>query len=176
MKDWNYSERRNKSMDGESLERHCRALLTFSTEVMRTFHVYPYAAYVIKDNKILATGRNEEKETLDVTRQSEVVAIRDAQRILSTGSLEGCTLLSLMEPTILSFDVAMWAGIRDFAWCVDASYFSEHYTIMNYSPLTYKSVYPQKISITNGLYTDDAIQLIEEAKRLKYYPDALLIR
>ncbi len=176
MKDSHCLERQNKHMDGKLLELYCQQLLTYAAETMNVFRVYPYAAFVIKNNTIVAKGRNQEQETRDVTRQSEVVAIREAQRILSTGSLDSCTLLSLMEPTILSFDVAMWAGIRDFAWCVDATYFSEHYTLMNYSPLTYKSVYPEKITVTHGICTDEAIRLIEEAKKQKFYPDTLLIR
>ena len=163
-------------MDCKSLKIHAQELLTFAELSMRTYRVYPYAAFVIHDNIVIAKGRNEEQETRDITRQSEVVAIRNAQNVVKAGSLSGYTILSLMEPTILSFDVALWAGIRDFAWCVDSTYFSEHYTSMSYSPLQYAKQHPTEISITRGLYSSEAVSLIEEAMKSHYYPDSLLIR
>ena len=52
----------------------------------------PFAALVVQDGKIIATGANQVTRTNDPTAHAEVVAIREACRALGRFQLTGCDL------------------------------------------------------------------------------------
>lgn len=149
-------------------------LFALARETMEKLRMYPYVALVTKDGQVISRGHNNERETRDVTNHGDVVAIRRAEAGLDTGNLTGYTLLSLFEPTILGFDVALWAGIKSFAWCINSSSLPEHYHKLNYDPLVYAANHPGEIEIIHGMREKDGLALVKLAKRQKLYPDNLL--
>lgn len=149
-------------------------LFKLARETMVNEKIYPYVAMVIKDGQVISRGHNTERETRDVTNQGDVVAIRRAEAGLDTGNLTGYTLLGLFEPTILGFDVALWAGIKSFAWCINSSSLPQHYHKLNYNPLIYAKNHPGEIEIVNGLREKEGLELVKLAKQQKLYPDNLL--
>lgn len=58
----------------------------------------PIGAVVVKDGRVLATGRNAPRERHDPTSHAEIEAIRAAARILGNERLEGCELWVTLEP------------------------------------------------------------------------------
>ena len=58
----------------------------------------PVGAVVVKDGQLLATGRNAPIATHDPTAHAEVVALREAARVLGNYRLDGCTLYVTLEP------------------------------------------------------------------------------
>ena len=58
----------------------------------------PVGAVIVKDNKIIATGRNRREETNNALSHAEAEAIYEACRVLGTWRLEGCTLYVTLEP------------------------------------------------------------------------------
>ena len=52
----------------------------------------PFAAMVVKDGQIIATGVNQVTPTLDPTAHAEVVAIRAACRVLNHLERAGCEI------------------------------------------------------------------------------------
>ncbi len=55
----------------------------------------PVGAIIVKDGKIIARGRNQKEEKLDVTSHAEIEAIKKRQRRLEPGNWKDvtCTLL-----------------------------------------------------------------------------------
>lgn len=149
-------------------------LFRYANSVISRHHIYPYVDLIVKDNVIISRGYNQERETQDITRQSQVVAVREAQDALETGNLSGYTLHSFFEPTILSFDVALWAGIRDFIWCVNKASVPSEYNQLNYGPLDYQEKYPHKIRVTSGVREKEALELVKLAQSKNYYSTYLL--
>jgi tRNA(Arg) A34 adenosine deaminase TadA len=161
-------------MDGNKLDKILDEIFDFGQEIMSKYGIYPYVAFVTKNGVIVSKGYNRERETRDVTQQGDVVAIRTAQESLETGSLSGYTLVSLFEPTILGFDVALWSGITDFIWCINSSSLPNHYHKINYNPIIYAQNHPGKIIIKNGLREKEGLQLVKISKEKQLYPDNLL--
>ncbi len=159
-------------MDGNK-EKIIEELFIFAKEIMDTKSLYPYVAFVVKDGVIISRGYNSEKETKDVTRQGDVDAIRNAQEALDTGDLNGYSLYSFFEPTILGFDVALWSGIKDFHWCINSKSLPKHYHKMNYTPLDYAKKHSD-ISIENGIREQEALMYVEIATANKFYPNNLI--
>ena len=58
----------------------------------------PVGAVVVKDGQVIATGRNAPIASHDPTAHAEVVALREAARVLGNYRLEGCTLYVTLEP------------------------------------------------------------------------------
>ena len=58
----------------------------------------PVGAVVIKDGKVLATGRNAPIGEHDPTAHAEIVALREAARLLGNYRLDGCVLYVTLEP------------------------------------------------------------------------------
>ncbi|WP_439518956.1 tRNA adenosine(34) deaminase TadA [Hydrogenophaga sp.] len=58
----------------------------------------PVGAIVVKDGRVVATGRNAPIEGHDPTAHAEIVALRAAARALGNYRLDGCTLYVTLEP------------------------------------------------------------------------------
>ena len=58
----------------------------------------PVGAVIVKDGKIIATARNNREATGDATGHAELLAIREACRVLGGWHLEKCTLYVTLEP------------------------------------------------------------------------------
>lgn len=69
----------------------------------------PFAAVVVKDGKIVAEGANCVTSTNDPTAHAEVVAIREACRILQTFELKGCEIYTTCEPCPMCLGAIYWA-------------------------------------------------------------------
>ncbi len=69
----------------------------------------PFAAVVVKDGKIIARGTNLVTSTNDPTAHAEVVAIREACRVLGTFQLGGCELYTSCEPCPMCLGAIYWA-------------------------------------------------------------------
>lgn len=58
----------------------------------------PVGAVIVKDGEIIATARNNRESTGDATGHAELLAIREACRILQGWHLEKCELYVTLEP------------------------------------------------------------------------------
>ena len=69
----------------------------------------PFAALVVKDGAVVATGGNQVTRENDPTAHAEVVAIREACRVLGDFQLEGCDVYSSCEPCPMCLGALYWA-------------------------------------------------------------------
>ena len=58
----------------------------------------PVGAVVVKDGRIVGRGHNRRETDRDPTAHAEILAIREAARVLGGWRLTGCTLYVTMEP------------------------------------------------------------------------------
>lgn len=69
------------------------------------------AAAVMQGDVVLARGLNEVHLNNDPTRHAEIVAISAATEALSQPSLDGCTLLTTLQPCEMCLAAMRFAGI-----------------------------------------------------------------
>jgi guanine deaminase len=69
----------------------------------------PFAAIVVKDGAIVATGVNRVTATNDPTAHAEVTAIRAACAALGQFQLTGCDLYTSCEPCPMCLGAIYWA-------------------------------------------------------------------
>jgi guanine deaminase len=69
----------------------------------------PFAALVVRDGSVLATGTNQVTSMLDPTAHAEVVAIRAACQALRSFQLDDCELYTTCEPCPMCMGAIYWA-------------------------------------------------------------------
>jgi guanine deaminase len=69
----------------------------------------PFAALIVKDGVVIATGTNHVTRDNDPTAHAEVVAIREACRVLRDFQLTGCDLYTSCEPCPMCLGAIYWA-------------------------------------------------------------------
>jgi guanine deaminase len=80
-----------------------------ATENVRAGRGGPFAALVVKDGRIIASGVNSVTSTNDPTAHAEVAAIREACRALGTFQLTGCEIYTSCEPCPMCLGAIYWA-------------------------------------------------------------------
>ncbi|MCL1967975.1 MAG: nucleoside deaminase [Bacteroidetes bacterium] len=79
----------------------------------------PFAAIITKNDEIISTGTNVVTATNDPTAHAEIVAIREACRVLNDFQLEGCTLYSSCEPCPMCLGAIYWARLKRLVFAAD---------------------------------------------------------
>jgi guanine deaminase len=69
----------------------------------------PFAALVVKDGAVIATGTNQVTLGNDPTAHAEIVAIREACRVLGDFQLAGCDIYASCEPCPMCLGAIYWA-------------------------------------------------------------------
>jgi tRNA(adenine34) deaminase len=69
------------------------------------------AVVVASDGRILASAHNEREASNDPTAHAEVLALREAARVMQTWRLEGTTLVVTLEPCTMCAGAAVLARV-----------------------------------------------------------------
>lgn len=86
-----------------------RRAIELSIENVRRGRGGPFAALVVKDGEIIATGTNLVTTSFDPTAHAEVVSIREACRKLGQFQLSGCEIYTTCEPCPMCLGAIYWA-------------------------------------------------------------------
>src|SRR5690349_8787150 len=89
--------------------RFMRRAIELSVENVRNGNGGPFAALVVREGEILATGTNLVTTALDPTAHAEIVAIREACRKLGQFQLGGCEMYTTCEPCPMCLGAIYWA-------------------------------------------------------------------
>ena len=71
----------------------------------------PFGCVIVKNNKIISEGHNQVTSTNDPTAHGEIVAIRNACKVLKTFNLEGTELYTSCEPCPMCLSAIYWSHI-----------------------------------------------------------------
>jgi len=71
----------------------------------------PFAALVVKNDKVISQGVNRVTDNNDPTAHAEIVAIRKACEKLGTFQLDGCQIYSTCEPCPMCFGAIYWSRV-----------------------------------------------------------------
>jgi len=80
---------------------------------MRNHEGGPFGAIVVdKNGKIIANGNNQVLKQKDPTAHAEIVAIREACKLLNTYDLSDYILYTSCEPCPMCLSAIIWANIK----------------------------------------------------------------
>ena len=86
--------------------------IQLSIENVRAGSGGPFAALVVRDGAILATGTNQVTTSQDPTAHAEIVAIRSACLAIRDFQLHGCELYTTCEPCPMCMGAIYWARLE----------------------------------------------------------------
>lgn len=92
-----------------SSEKFMREAIALALENVRSGAGGPFAALIVKDEQVIAKGTNRVTSANDPTAHAEIVAIREACRVLRNFQLEGCELYATCEPCPMCLGAIYWA-------------------------------------------------------------------
>jgi guanine deaminase len=72
----------------------------------------PFAALIVRDGAVVARGTNEVTSANDPTAHAEIVAIREASRVLESFSLNRCVLYTTCEPCPMCLGAIYWSRLE----------------------------------------------------------------
>ena len=93
----------------EDKKQFMREAIKLSIDSMRAGNGGPFGAVIVKDGKIIARGSNKVTSTNDPTAHAEVVAIREACKVLGVFQLTGCEIYTSCEPCPMCLGAIYWA-------------------------------------------------------------------
>ena len=85
--------------------------IALSLENVRSSGGGPFAAVVVKQGAVVATGVNRVTAALDPTAHAEVVAIRAACLSVQSFELSGCEMFTTCEPCPMCMGAIYWARL-----------------------------------------------------------------
>lgn len=86
-----------------------REAIQLSIDNVKSGNGGPFGAVVVKEGKIIARGANQVTASNDPTAHAEVVAIREACRVLGSFQLDGCEIYTSCEPCPMCLGAIYWA-------------------------------------------------------------------
>jgi tRNA(Arg) A34 adenosine deaminase TadA len=93
------------------VNRFMEQAIALSLENVRVGSGGPFAALVVRDGSVLATGTNQVTTLQDPTAHAEVVAIRAACQVLRNFQLTNCELYTTCEPCPMCMGAIYWARL-----------------------------------------------------------------
>jgi len=73
----------------------------------------PYGAVIVRDGTVLVRAVNRTADTHDATDHAEMVAIREASRLLGSAKLDGCIVYASGRPCPMCHAAMRLSGIRE---------------------------------------------------------------
>ena len=98
-------------MTSDEQDAHWMGLALEQARLAAAAGEVPVGAVVVKDGQVIATGRNAPIASHDPTAHAEVVALREAARVLGNYRLEGCTLYVTLEPCAMCSGAMLHARV-----------------------------------------------------------------
>jgi guanine deaminase len=91
------------------VENYMQEAIQLSISNVKDNNGGPFGAVVVKEGKIIARGYNRVTQSNDPTAHAEVMAIREACKVLGTFQLTNCEIYTSCEPCPMCLGAIYWA-------------------------------------------------------------------
>lgn len=103
---------RRMTTDDERDHRFMRRAIELARQVaIEDRTAGPFGCVIVKDGEVVAEGVNRVLADGDPTAHGEMVALREACRVLGTHDLAGCVVYSSSEPCPMCYAACWWARV-----------------------------------------------------------------
>ena len=119
----------------------------------------PVGAVVVKDGKLIAMGRNAPIAGHDPTAHAEVVALREAARVLGNYRLDGCTLYVTLEPCAMCSGAMLHARLDRVVFGATDPRTGAAGSVLN---LFAQAQLNHQTQVQGGVLADDCAQVLKD--------------
>ena len=113
----------------------------------------PIGCVIKKNGKIIAKAHNRREQDNDVTAHAEMLAIREAQKVLNTSHLNECELFVTLEPC----PMCAWAIVESGISTVYFGSYNRDYGALLSNPLKL----PKSLKVYGGIKEEECDKILE---------------
>ena len=124
----------------------------------------PVGAVVVKDGKVISTGRNNREKTHQADGHAEMQAIHEACKVLKSPFLEGCDIYVTLEPCSMCAGAIFQARMRKVIF---GAYEEKSGAVGSVFNLFYDFVLPHKVLFEGGVMEEECQKLMTDFFREK---------
>ncbi|MBQ2611632.1 nucleoside deaminase [bacterium] len=117
----------------------------------------PVAALIVKDGIVISKATNKKEQDSDVTSHAEILAIRNAERVLNNWRLDGCELYVTLEPC----PMCSWAIINSRIKSVYFGSYDHLYGALG-SKIDLRKISNSNLKVYGGIKQDLCDKILEE--------------
>lgn len=115
----------------------------------------PVGAIIVKDGEVLCGAYNKKEAQNDVTFHAEILAIREAEKVLGRWRLDDCEMYVTLEPC----PMCAWAIINSRIKSVYFGSFDTHYGALG-SVLDLRRLANSKLNVYGGILEQECDEII----------------
>ena len=121
---------------------------------------YPFGAVIVRDEQVLARGRNLGKTNGDPTAHGEMMAIRHCLAERGSDGIKGSTLYTSGEPCAMCMGAILWCRISRLVFAASTQQLATKIDQIMLSSADVAAKAPfAPITITGGILADEAMLL-----------------
>ncbi len=124
----------------------------------------PVGAVIVRDNKIIGTGRNRSIASSDPSAHAEIVALREAGRTAGNYRLPGAVMYVTLEPCPMCAGAMIQARLAGLVYAVDDPRSGACGSVLNVPQV---SALNHRVSVKKGVLEDECRLLIQRFFRAK---------
>ena len=124
----------------------------------------PIGAVIVRDGKILASGNNRVLRDHDPSAHAEVVALRQAGKLLDNYRLDGCDLYTTLEPCAMCAGAIIHARVSRLIYAADdpkAGACGSVLGVLNHPRLNHR------LEVVSGVLADECGALLQNFFRAR---------
>ena len=114
---------------------------------------------VVRDDVVIATGRNLVSSSNDPTAHAETVALREAGAALGTLDLTGCTLYTSFQPCPMCTGALMVSGIATVVMGARPRPGENRYGSYSPEELIEKAGWVDRLEVVTGVLPEDCLEV-----------------
>jgi tRNA(adenine34) deaminase len=117
----------------------------------------PVGAIIVKDGEIIASACNTKEKDNDVTSHAEILAIRQAEKVLGNWRLDGCEMYVTLEPC----PMCGWAILQSR---IKALYFGSYDSVYGafFSKIDLRRIANSKLQVYGGILEKDCDKILAD--------------
>ena len=119
----------------------------------------PVGAVIVRDGKVIATGRNNREKTLQAEGHAEMQAIRKACEVLGSPFLDGCDIYVTLEPCPMCAGAILQARMHKVIF---GAYEDKSGAVGSVFNLFYDFIFPHKVLFEGGVLEDESRKLLSD--------------
>lgn len=117
----------------------------------------PVGAVIVKDGEIIARACNTREQDNDITSHAEILAIRQAEKVLNNWRLDDCELYVTLEPC----PMCGWAILQSRIKALYFGSYDQNYGSFS-SKLDLRHLANSKLKVYGGLLEEECDELLKK--------------
>ena len=118
----------------------------------------PVGAVIVKDGKIIATGKNEREQKQNALSHAEIEAINNACSVLGSWRLDGCEIYVTLEPCPMCTGAIINSRIKTLIFGAYDSSMGSVDSVINLCDYPYN----HKVEVYGGICEDECKALLQD--------------